>query len=390
MMFTHNDVWITADRIHNGHSFFPRQTYIHLDTSGRILHISHQKPDAEVIELEGWICPGFINVHCHLELSHLKGIIPKHTGLPKFLSSVVQNRGVNIDDDTIKIKIRHTLREAREEGIVAFGDIANTALTAEAKKDSDIYFHTFFEALGKNPAFAQAAFQRIQTIAQSFEEIAPNQAFSIVPHAPYSISEELFLQISQQSTDATIISIHNQECEAENELFEQGSHIFLDFYNKMGIPPECATPKGKSPLQWTVELCREDHTLILVHNTFTRAADIPHLKKRTGKSFFCLCPNANLYIENRLPDIPMLYQSGIPLCIGTDSLSSNEAISMISEMHTITQHFPQIEKEEIIRWACSHGASALHINHKLGSLKEGLQPGIVLLNPDFTSARRIA
>jgi imidazolonepropionase-like amidohydrolase len=83
--------------------------------------------------------------------------------------------------------------------------------------------------------------------------------------------------------------------------------------------------------------------------------------KRGLKLYCCLCPNANLYIENHLPDLRMLWDSGIPIIFGTDSYSSNDQLTISSELAVIQKHFPSVPKEEVYRWATINGAAALGI-----------------------------
>lgn len=49
-----------------------------------------------------------------------------------------------------------------------------------------------------------------------------NLKASITPHAPYSVSNELMSLIKNEAEEQnSILSIHNQETESENELFEK-------------------------------------------------------------------------------------------------------------------------------------------------------------------------
>lgn len=382
--------WISASRVHDGRHFFPKKTYIGIDDRGTIVSISDKKPQSKKIEeYSGWLTPGFINVHCHLELSHLAGKIPRKTGLPNFLKAVVDRRGEEGSTILQQETIAHTIQEARQRGIVAFGDIANTANTALIKSQSDLYFHTFFEAIGRVPEGAAAAFQRILQVVETYTSIDAHHPYSIVPHAPYSVSETLYELIDQFDPES-ILCIHNQECTAETELFKDGQGAFMDFYKKMGIPEMLAEAKQISSLEWVLRQTSLSHPLILVHNTCTEKSDLLAIKARAGRTFLCLCPNANLYIENRMPDVPLLQKSDIPICLGTDSLASNECIDICTEMRSILVHFPEIDKEEIIRWACNHGAQALQIGEKLGSISIGTAPGLVHLDPLFQKSERIA
>src|SRR5690606_18509146 len=126
-----------------------------------------------------------------------------------------------------------------------------------------------------------------------------------------------------------------------------------------------------------------EHPLLLIHNTFTKSEDVLWIKNRFPENYWCLCPNANLYIENKLPDITMLHNSGANICIGTDSLASNDRLCILSELKTIRKNFPEISWEVLLKWACIHGAKALKMEETIGSFCIGKKPGLLhIKNPD--------
>src|ERR1043165_6558773 len=100
------------------------------------------------------------------------------------------------------------------------------------------------------------------------------------------------------------------------------------------------------------------HPLILVHNTFTGEEDIRRALSRAIEPYWCLCPNANLYIEGRLPDVSLLASKTSQICIGTDSLASNYELSVFSELLILKLYFPRLSWEELLRWGTLNGARA--------------------------------
>ena len=121
--------------------------------------------------------------------------------------------------------------------------------------------------------------------------------------------------------------------------------------------------------------------VLLVHNTFTKEEDVEFVKKtRPGDSvFFCLCINANQYIEVSIPPVDMLRKHRCSIVLGTDSLASNWSLSILDEMKTIQKNFKGVAIEELLTWATYNGARALQMKDKLGSFEKGKQPGVVLL-----------
>ncbi len=344
---------------------------------GVIVDLLPEQEAGDGIErLEGIVSPGFINCHCHLELSHMKGHIPKYTGLVDFVLKVVNER--HYEEAEIIAAIEEAEQEMLENGIVAAGDICNNTLTIAQKERGRLYYHNFIEASGFPPAVAGSRFERAKRFYDAYASALP--ANSIVPHAPYSVSPEMFGMIDSFARNE-LLTIHNQEITAENELFEKGSGDLVRLYHTMGIDISFFKPSGKSSLQTYLPYLNNAKTLLLVHNVCTTEGDLEFIKTQHPKHrvFFCLCPNANLYISNQLPDINFLLKHGSEMVLGTDSLASNDQLSILEEMKTLQHHFPSLEPAALLKWATSNGSKALHADSWLGSLEKGKQPGIVLL-----------
>lgn len=106
------------------------------------------------------------------------------------------------------------------------------------------------------------------------------------------------------------------------------------------------------------------------------------------KLVYCLCINANLYIENKVPPIDLFIKHNCHIVLGTDSYSSNWQLSITKEIESIKKHFPHIPEEIILQWATSSGAKALGWEDELGSFEKGKSPGIILLKKDFSASQR--
>ena len=119
--------------------------------------------------------------------------------------------------------------------------------------------------------------------------------------------------------------------------------------------------------------------LMCVHNTHTSGADIQWAHLYSLFVWWCFCPNANLYIENKLPDIPAFIQNTAKVVIGTDSYASNQGLSVLEEIKTIKRHFPGIQSEMLIDWATRGGAEYLGIQKNFGTLDIRKKPGINLV-----------
>jgi len=370
---------ITATRIHNGKQWLPDGTVIDVSENGTITGIYDTPNDGEVQYYEGIICPGFVNAHCHLELSHMRGEIPEHTGLIPFLKQVALTRNNYTEEQ--KTTARHkAFTQMLAAGIVAVGDITNTADTLDLRAQGKIHFHSFVEAIGFTETPHQQ-FEYARSVYQSYRaqrEDGKTLRQSIVPHAPYTVSQQLFSLIDRFD-EASLLSIHNQESRAEDEYYLIKQGPVGDLLQTVGIDDNFFLPSGKSSLQTYLQWLSGKHPVIFVHNTFTSLTDIEVAQTLLQNVYWCLCPNANLYIENTLPDIAMFIRECNTICIGTDSLSSNHQLSVLAELQAIKQHYPSVDWEDLLRWGTFNGAKALQIDDIIGTIEPGKQPGLLFI-----------
>ncbi|MCB9055367.1 MAG: amidohydrolase family protein [Chitinophagales bacterium] len=402
-----------AKQIFDGYRLHENKVLV-TDDSG---HFEALVPDNDagddVQGLEGIITPGLINCHCHLELSHLKNVIPPHTGLIEFLCSVVTKREASPNpseggayEDPEEKKIRAIIdaeKEMYDNGIVAVGDIGNTADTALIKSQSKIRWQNFVEVLSFTDEKADENIKHFQSVAEILEtqlqtsNIKPacpagRHRTSIVPHAPYSISPKTF-QLINQLTKNQVISIHNQEHPAENDLYQTGGGEYLKLFKIFGLDHSPFPVTGKTSIQSVLPYFNNGQTIFLVHNTSMAEEDIiwanEYAESAGLKLVYCLCINANLYIENKVPPIDLLMKHNCHIVIGTDSYSSNWQLSIAKEIETIHKHFPHIPLETILQWATSNGAKALQWDDELGSFEKGRESGVTLIKHNQGVSQRL-
>lgn len=338
----------------------------------------------DVQKYNGILIPGYINVHCHLELSHLKGAIPTGTGLIPFINGVMSLR--DYPKEIIDEKIAVADRDMWEAGIVAVGDISNQLDTFQTKKNSRIRYYTFVEMFDLlQEEQAEESFGRYQSVYD--QQVATgHHKKSMVPHAPYSVSSKLWKLLHGVHQSGETISIHNQELAAENEFSKHGTGEFVEFYKNIGMSLEHFEPSGKTSIHTIIDHLSPEVRALLVHNTMTTVEDIQSAQHAIGQTFWATCPNANLYIENKLPNYQKFLDAGAKVCIGTDSLSSNWQLSIYEEMKTIKKYQSYVPDEEIIKWATIHGAEALGYDD-LGVLAAGTSPGINHIDVEVIEGR---
>ena len=372
---------LKGKNIFDGYTLRGENSVLIIDENGRVEEIVDEETAGEGVEyFDGILCPGFVNAHCHIELSHLKGKIPQHTGLVDFVQQVMKVRTAEEDEKNAAMKA--AAQELYNSGTVAVGDICNTTDSLLVKQSSLMHWHNFIEVSGFVGAVAQKRFEAAAEIMEAFASTLTTtaQQISMVPHAPYSVSANLFGLINEASSTKTI-SIHNQECAAENELYLNKSGGFLELYRNFGIDISDFAATGKRSLESWLPYFTQQQRIILVHNTFTKKEDLKFAANYDSieQIYFCLCPNANLYIENTLPDVALLLQENCNIVIGTDSYASNDQLNMYEEVKTICKNFPTIDLPTALQWATINGAKALELDGMVGSFEAGKKPGVVLL-----------
>jgi len=359
------------------------------DETGKIIEISQPYFDVqEIAGLEfysGILVPGFVNVHCHLELSHMKSMIPEHTGLHGFVSKIAANR--ETEEGIILKASQNADVKMWYNGIAAVGDISNRDNTFQIKQKSKISYYTFLEIFSTIPGLAQIKFD--YAICQQNQLYSMGLASSIVPHAPYSVSPQMFDLINKYSIEKQqFICMHNQETPSENELYRNKNGDIYKSLSALGVNFDAIPTTGKNSLESVMPMLNKATKSILVHNTYSNMEDIQKASEYFNNLYWTFCPNANLYIENKLPEIQLFRQLKQKICIGTDSLASNHQLSVLEEIKTISQHLTDIPLEELIKWATLNGAEALGFAESLGSFEIGKTPGINLIsNLDLNNLR---
>jgi len=367
-----------ADYLFNGERLLNHQNILITDENGKISAIVKDDEAGEDVQsFSGIISPGFINAHCHLELSHLKNRIAQGTGLPNFVFEIVSQR--HSDEEEILGSMENAEREMLQNGIVAVGDISNNSLSIIQKRKRNLRYYNFIETSGWLPEIAHLRFEKSKFIFDEFEY--NHLTASIIPHAPYSVSQNLWNEIRPFFRGKTV-AIHNQENADEDLFFVEGKGAFTKMYEKMKINNSFYRPGKRGSVESYFKNFSSAKSVILVHNTFTKQQDLDYIRESKSKDqlvSFCFCPNANLYIENVLPAVNLFLINRVNIILGTDSLASNHQLNILEEIKTILKAFPEIKTETLLKWATSNGAKALQMEKELGTFESGKKPGVILI-----------
>jgi cytosine/adenosine deaminase-related metal-dependent hydrolase len=321
----------------------------------------------------GIIIPGFVNCHCHLELSHMRKAISNGVGLTGFIDQVRNTRAAG--DESIVSAAKSADQDMYAAGVNLCADICNTSLTFGIKKESRISYLNLLEVFGIDPARAGRRMEEIGKVAETAHGM--NLPFSIVPHSVYSLSLTLFRLLRETNNNNRITSLHFMETAAEAELVENHSGPLMESYKKAGLISS-GIETVKSHCDAVLNEITPNGNLILVHNSYTDTETIRNVQQR-GNLYWCLCPNSNLYIENKVPPAMLLMNEGCNIVTGTDSLASNNKLDILEELKTLQLHFPSLTIGILVAWATLNGAKALGEEDRFGTIEPDKKPGLLLL-----------
>lgn len=345
-------------------------------------------PGGEVREMAGLefysgvLVPGFVNTHCHLELSHLRGILFPASGMTNFVTQVSRSRH-QFTQKTMETAARWADSQMYSSGTSAIVDIANETKLASLMAESPIDYTPMLEIFGMDPGKYESILQKAQ---KNLEQSSSDLPFTITPHAPYSASANLLEAIVKALPGDNFLSVHFKESMDEVLLFEGKKSPLRDYLQTYFREIDKTIAGHDNPASYLFSAIPPEAPLLLVHNCHLNSRDIEIIDHWGGIAAWSICPNSNLYIGNPLPPIDLMLESCYPITLGTDSLASNSSLNMLEEIKTLHQHLPQIPFGEMLKWATYNGAKWLGKANTLGTLEAGKKPGVVLLeNFDFKS-----
>ncbi len=353
-----------------------RNGIVETEDDGTIRHVydfgGEMKELAHTEFLNGVLVPGFINMHTHLELSWHKQKPESGKGMSKFIDQIINTTPPA--DYLEKIQAANDFMHFN--GTVAACDIINTEKTIDIKKSSSILYHNFVEVLGLLPSVAEKSIQRAENLLKKFKNNGLKA--TLAPHAPYSISEELWKKLEAKLEPNQLSSMHNMESQEEIEMFFSGSGSLIDYFHKLGAIEDDWQPTGISPVASVIKKLNKSR-LLLVHNTFMTSTDIKFVEKhRNLPTAWVICPTSNKYITGELPDIEKLKKSRFPITIGTDSTASGHSLSILDELKLL-QKSTNYSFSTLVEWATKNAAQFMQWRH-LGTLSPGKKPGLNLIS----------
>lgn len=349
------------------------------DQDGRIISVGTCAEGEEV--MPGALVPGFVNAHCHVELSHLHKKFVKGTGMAGFIDQINALRDWAGREAKQKL-VQEWMDKMWEDGVSAMADISNDDSSFDVKKSHRMYTRTFLEVFGSEPEMCEGVMAEVTALNAVAKEAGIDAAPT--PHSCYTMSPQLLSASAAAGLEEGFLSYHSQESQEEEDLLISGSGAMYENRKRSGMSTPPVT--GESSLKYFIERLADakdapyDQQILLVHNVCLQQGDIDAAKKVMKNVYFAVCPLSNIFIHNALPPIELMRKNGLAIALGTDSLSSNDDLDMVKEMYCLHESFPQVPMQEILEWASLNGARFLKKDDVLGSIAPGKKPGLILVS----------
>ena len=321
------------------------------------------------------ILPGLVNAHTHLELSWLAGLVPPSESMGRWIRALMAlRRSAPPAEDVQRQAAVAAAAHARACGTSAFGDIGNTLMAASVLADAGIPAVLFHELIGFGPGDAHA--RASEAAKRIMKAVTPPVTAGLAPHAPYSVSPDLFRAVADEAALHRLpSSVHLAESPEEVDFLLTGSGEIADTLKHLGAWNDAWSPPGLDPAEYLDRLGVLRSGLLAVHATQLTAAAIGRLADRG--CVIVSCPRSNRWVGAGDPPIDAFYASGARVAFGTDSLASVEDLNLFSELAAAHRLAPDVPARRLLASATIDGAAALGFAGELGTISPGKRADLI-------------
>jgi cytosine/adenosine deaminase-related metal-dependent hydrolase len=333
----------------------------------------------EVIDLgEQALLPGLINTHCHLDYTCLREKIPHQKSFSDWIRAINTEKTQLSPNDYIT-SINKGFAEAKRFGTTT---IAN--LTAFPKLIP--YIHApirtwwFGELIDvRAPGGAN------ELVDSAREALHQTENWGLAPHALFTASENLYRLCEEIAhRENILLTTHLAESREEMQMFHDAVGPLYEFLRNIGRPmDDCG---NKTPLSVFVGASgrRALSHWIVAHLNELNESDFELLEKSALKFHIVHCPRSYDYFCHSQFPLERLRALGFNICLGTDSLASNDSLSLFDEMRAFQKRFPSVPPQETFRMVTTNPARALRQENELGRIRPGFKADLIAV-PCFGS-----
>jgi cytosine/adenosine deaminase-related metal-dependent hydrolase len=326
------------------------------------------------------IMPGLVNAHTHLELSWLRGRVPPAATFTDWIKQLFITRGgrhERPDDPSVLNPAAEAIRELRECGVAAVGDISNSLASVGPMREAGLRGIVFHELLGFNLPDGRRIAETRPTRDAARQRGGDCVRVSVAPHACYSVSPEMFRAIREEldQSDVPITSVHIGESDSEMLFLQHGSGPWPAMLRWVGSWVEEWQPPRCGPVEFLQSLEFLDARTLVVHGVHLSDASLRRIAE-TGATLVT-CPRSNQWVGVGAPPISRFYACGAPVALGTDSLASVADLNLWLELKEMRWLAPEIPASRLLESATLAGARALGFHDQLGSIDVGKRAELI-------------
>jgi aminodeoxyfutalosine deaminase len=336
------------------------------------------QPPFSDVEVLDWgsavIMPGLVNAHTHLELTSAHNRIRQFSSFTDWIAQLVSMRRTWTAGQIVDSR-REGTRLSLASGVTLVGDITSSG--AIIYQDNYKLRRIFFEEV------IALAPERVDEILSNlnFEPASTGAGFSVhclSPHAPYSVSAQLYQGTAALARkQRRLLATHVAETTAELQFLRDGTGEFREFLDSMNLLPAGWKPPGVHPIAYLDSLGVLGTSCILIHCNYLDKQSITRISN--SRSNVVYCPRSHHFFGHENHPVRGLLDAGINVALGTDSLASNDTLSVLDEMRFLFKTRKDIRAEEVFRSATLNGAAALGFRGVLGSLNRGYWADMTVL-----------
>lgn len=331
------------------------------------------------------LMPGLVNAHTHLSLTHFPSWKIR-TGLdymPRtytdwILQVVKIVRGLSIEER--RLSLVEGIEKLIESGTTAVGDIVADAALLPSYKDSPLHGRLLLEIIGQDSRFFPQAATTLQERLAAWPDMSLKPGLS--PHTPHTVAPDLMKAAAALARSRRLpLVIHLAEAPEELPFHHDTTGPFADtLFPYLGWEQFLPKPGKMTPTAYLDSLGVLGPDTTAVHAVHLTPADASILKGR-GSSII-LCPRSNERLNVGKAPVFLFKKLGIPLALGTDSLASNDNLSLWDELRFLLESFPGVfTPSEALAVATQGGAHALGLESEIGTLEQGKRADFIVMQP---------
>lgn len=351
-----------------------RNGFVTVGDDWRIEKVSATGPENALWLGRVVLLPALVNAHTHIELSFLHGRVPAAATFNDWVTMLMSVRRAAAADpfaSPILDAARQAIEQAKATGTGLVGDVSNSLATVPLLREARLSAHVFHELTGFNLQDVPGRIAEARQTVDAACADAGDVRIGLAPHAPYSVSPELF-QAIRCEVDAhpnPVTTVHLGESAQEVQFLRDGTGPARTMLERLGVWTNAWRPPGGSPVEYLAGLGFLDARTLVVHGVQFGGDDLEQLK--TIGATLVSCPRSNVHVGAGSPPLEDFYASGVDVAIGTDSLASAPDLNMFNELAEARRIAPRVPARRLLESATLTGARALGFDRDFGSIEAG-------------------